>query len=71
VTYVVLGALLLLGLTVYTGWLVWVLLIFLIAQRPTPLLDSITTLDSRERLLAAAMMLVFILVFIPIPISFG
>jgi len=71
VTYAVMAGLLILGLTVYQGWLIWVLLIFLVAQRPTPLLNSITTLDNRERLLAAAMVLLFILVFIPIPISLG
>ena len=69
VTYVVMAVLLFLGLTVWQGWLLWTLLIFFVAQRQTPVLDSITNLVPREKLLAGMMLLIFLLVFIPIPLS--
>lgn len=68
VTYAVMGALVMLGLIVWQGWLVWALLIFFVAQRPVALLDEITAINSKERLLALAMLIIFSLVFIPVPL---
>lgn len=51
----------------YPGWLLWLFLIFMFGQvRATPL-DELTTLTQGQRVLAAAMFLVFLLVFTPIP----
>jgi membrane-associated protease RseP (regulator of RpoE activity) len=51
----------------YTGWLLWLGLIFLVSRLPHTTLDDITGLTSGQRVLAAGMLLVFILVFIPVP----
>jgi membrane-associated protease RseP (regulator of RpoE activity) len=71
VTWLMLGVLLMLGFMYWEGWVIWALLIFFIAQRQVPLLNSISPLRPREKLIALAMMGVALLVFMPIPFSNG
>jgi membrane-associated protease RseP (regulator of RpoE activity) len=51
----------------WLGWLLWVVLIFLVSRMRLPLLDDVTGLTARQRVLAVVMVLVFLLVFSPIP----
>ncbi len=65
---VVLTVLLVLGLF-WPGWWLWVALIFFLGRAHAEPLDQITPLDSRRRALAILAIIVFVLVFIPIPLK--
>jgi membrane-associated protease RseP (regulator of RpoE activity) len=54
---------------VYTGWLLWALLIFLLGRYHAEPLDEITPLDPKRRALAVLGVIIFILVFMPVPFS--
>jgi hypothetical protein len=62
-------ALSLIGINVpgWDGWLLWAGLIYVLARSHPPALDEVTTLDPGRRALAWFMVVVFVLVFIPIP----
>lgn len=63
------GVVLVTVLTRFPGWLIIGLLAFFLARRhPTPL-DPVTPLDPARRALGMAALLIFILAFIPAPIS--
>jgi membrane-associated protease RseP (regulator of RpoE activity) len=69
----ILVALALLGFA-WSGWWLWALLILFLGRRYAEPLDQITPLDTNRRLVAAFGLLVFILVFTPVPLmqfSFG
>jgi membrane-associated protease RseP (regulator of RpoE activity) len=60
----------LLGLGVlWTGWYIWAALIFFLGRMHAQPLDDITPLDSRRKLIALFGLVVFVLVFIPVPLS--
>jgi membrane-associated protease RseP (regulator of RpoE activity) len=63
----ILGVLILLGF-VWPGWWLWVFLIFFLGRAYAEPLDQITTLDNRRRVLAVVGLIIFILVFIPVPL---
>jgi membrane-associated protease RseP (regulator of RpoE activity) len=52
----------------YGGWFIWLLLIFLLigVQHP-PALDDVTRLDSRRWWVGVLVILIFILIFVPVP----
>jgi membrane-associated protease RseP (regulator of RpoE activity) len=64
------AALLVMGVTLWDGWIFWAILVFFLlgVDHPAPLND-ITPLDGKHRLLALLAILVFILVFTPIPLA--
>ena len=64
----VLVALIILG-TVWSGWWLWAFLIFLLGRSHAEPLDQITPLDTRRKALAVFGLIVFVLVFSPIPLS--
>ena len=64
----ILVALIILG-TVWSGWWLWAFLIFMLGRSHAEPLDQITTLDSRRKALAVFGLVVFVLVFTPIPLS--
>ena len=64
----ILIALIILG-TVWSGWWLWAFLIFLLGRAHAEPLDQITPLDSRRKALAVFGLVVFVLVFTPIPLS--
>jgi len=64
----ILIALIALG-TVWSGWWLWALLIFLLGRRTAEPLDQITPLDPNRKILAVFGLIVFILVFTPVPLS--
>jgi membrane-associated protease RseP (regulator of RpoE activity) len=64
---VVLGGLLLLGIF-WNGWWIWALLIFTLGRQYAEPLDQITELDTPRKVIAFLAILLFILVFIPVPL---
>jgi len=54
---------------VWTGWFLWVFLIFWLGRVYMEPLDQITPLDSKRRVLAIIGIIVFILVFMPVPLT--
>lgn len=56
----------LLGL-VWPGWFLWVVLIFFLGRSYAEPLDQITPLDMRRKILAVICLVIFILVFTPVP----
>jgi len=67
-TYVLTGGLLLMGF-IWQGWFLWALLIFMFGRRRAIPLDDVTPLGMPGKLLVAAMVLLFVLVFTPIPLE--
>ncbi len=65
---VILIALTLLGL-VWSGWWLWVLLIFFLGQRHAEPLDQITQLDPVRKKIAIATLIIFVFIFTPIPLQ--
>lgn len=62
----IIGILILLGLF-WNGWWIWAMLLFWLGRVHAQPLDQITTLDPPRRLLAFAMIIVFVLAFMPVP----
>ncbi len=62
----VLGLTFLLGFG-WTGWWVWTFLLFWLGRTYAEPLDQITPLDGKRYLLALVALIVFVLVFIPVP----
>ncbi|MEA2009049.1 MAG: site-2 protease family protein, partial [Chloroflexota bacterium] len=62
----IVGALILLGLA-WNGWWLWVFLILMFGRAHAEPLDQITELDPRRKFLARLGLVIFVLVFIPIP----
>lgn len=52
----------------WQGWLLWLFLIFMFGRMRAAPLDDITQLTTRQRALAVAMVIIFFLVFTPIPL---
>jgi membrane-associated protease RseP (regulator of RpoE activity) len=51
----------------WQGWLIWVVLIFLFSRVQDSPLDDLTGLTRGQRLLAVLMLLLFVLIFTPVP----
>ena len=52
----------------FNGWFIWLLLIMLvIGPFHPPALDDVTRLDFRRRLVGYAVIVIFILTFVPVP----
>lgn len=65
----ILGAIAILGLF-WFGWWLWVALIFFLGRTYAEPLDQITPLDQRRRALAVMAIVIFLLVFTPVPLIF-
>lgn len=65
---VILVGLVLLGFVWY-GWWLWAALIFFLGRVPAEPLDQITPLDGKRKLLALFCLILFVLVFIPVPLQ--
>jgi membrane-associated protease RseP (regulator of RpoE activity) len=52
----------------WPGWWLWAFLIFFMGRTSAEPLDQITPLDSRRKLLGVLLMIIFILVFTPVPL---
>jgi membrane-associated protease RseP (regulator of RpoE activity) len=67
VTWGVIALLVLLGF-IWNGWWLWAVLIAFLGNRHTPILDEVTRLGPRQRLLGAVAVVIFILLFMPTPL---
>jgi membrane-associated protease RseP (regulator of RpoE activity) len=65
----ILVAMVFLGIA-WSGWWLWAFLLFMLGRVYAEPLDQITTLDPRRRVVAWFGLLVFILVFIPVPLVY-
>ena len=54
---------------VWSGWWLWAVLVVVFGQQPAPVLNEITPLDARGRVLAILGIVAFVLVFTPAPIT--
>jgi membrane-associated protease RseP (regulator of RpoE activity) len=52
----------------WSGWWIWAMLIFFLGRVNMEPLDQITPLDSRRKIIALFAVILFILVFIPVPL---
>jgi len=52
----------------WSGWWIWAVLLFTLGRAHAEPLDQITPLDPRRKALAALMLVIFVLVFIPVPL---
>jgi len=67
VTWIVVVALA--GLSfIWTGWLLWLALVLIFGRLQDMPLDDLTRLTSQQQLFAAGMMVIFLLVFVPVPL---
>ena len=66
VTWAMVAALLVLGIW-WQGWLLWAMLNFLFARTQRGPLDDVSPLAPRETALALAMLVLFVLIFTPLP----
>ncbi|PKN86997.1 MAG: hypothetical protein CVU46_05905 [Chloroflexi bacterium HGW-Chloroflexi-8] len=52
----------------WNGWWFWAVLLFFLNRAPSQVYDEFTTLDKRRKMIAVLLLIIFILVFIPVPI---
>lgn len=55
---------------VWSGWWLWAALIFLLGRIYAEPLDTITQLDPRRKFMAILALVIFVLVFTPVPLSY-
>lgn len=63
----IIGALILLGF-VWSGWWLWVFIVMMLGRAHAEPLDQITQLDTRRKAVAVLGLIVFLLVFTPVPL---
>lgn len=68
ISKVLIAVLVLLGVFVYEGWLVWAVLLLVLGFRHPPIVYSEIPLDPRRKMIGYAAMAIFILTFTPVPI---
>jgi membrane-associated protease RseP (regulator of RpoE activity) len=68
VSKVLIGVLVLLGVFVYEGWLVWAVLLLVLGFRHPPIVYSGLPLDPKRKMIGYATLAIFILTFMPVPI---
>ncbi|MBI5952110.1 MAG: site-2 protease family protein [Chloroflexi bacterium] len=64
----IIGLLVVLGIF-WSGWWLWAVLLFWLGRVNAQPLDQITTLDPTRRLIALAVIIIFLLVFMPVPFT--
>ncbi|HID53200.1 MAG TPA: site-2 protease family protein, partial [Anaerolineae bacterium] len=48
-------------------WVVWIVLLFFLGRTYAEPLDDVTPLDTKRRIIAIATLIIFVLIFMPIP----
>jgi membrane-associated protease RseP (regulator of RpoE activity) len=61
--------LLVMGITLWQGWFFWAVLIFLLGVGHPPPLNDVTPLGGRRKLVAVLTIVIFLLVFVPVPLK--
>jgi membrane-associated protease RseP (regulator of RpoE activity) len=57
---------------VWSGWWLWMVMLILLGRARAEVLDEITPIDKRRRIMGVAMLVIFVLVFSPVPlVTFG
>jgi membrane-associated protease RseP (regulator of RpoE activity) len=56
---------------VWSGWFLWAVLVAVLGRARAPLRNEVTPLEGPWRILAVAGLIVFVLVFTPVPITIG
>jgi membrane-associated protease RseP (regulator of RpoE activity) len=69
VSWTVIGALVVLGLLVWPGWILWAFLGWLSGRRQPVVLDQHDPLSRYSRVIAGVALVIFVLCFMPIPIQ--
>ena len=67
-TWVVMASMVVLSF-LWTGWLIWLVLLLVFGRLQDMPLDDITDLNMRQRVFAVGMLVLFLLVFTPIPLT--
>ncbi len=67
----IIAALLLAMGFVWSGWFIWAILVAMLGRARAPLRNEVTPLQGPWRILAVVGMIVFVLVFTPVPITIG
>ena len=65
---IIVGSLVTMGFF-WNGWWLWAGMIFFLGRRSAETLDQVTKLDARRRFIGYAALVLFILTFIPVPIT--
>ena len=65
---IVLASLLVLGF-VWSGWFVWAILLIVLGFRHPPPINDYIPLDNKRKMIAGAILIIFLLTFIPVPIE--
>ncbi len=66
---VLIGIMLILGLLLWEGWLVWAALLIILGSKHPPIIYSEIPLDQKRRRVGWCAVAIFILTFIPVPIT--
>lgn len=66
----IIGILLVLGTISWRGWYIWAALLFFMGRTYARPRDEITPLDPVRKWLAVAVIVIFVLIFIPVPIKY-
>jgi Zn-dependent protease len=67
-TWPIIGLLLFLGIFFWQGWLIWAALIFFFGQSHPDPLDDVTRLDTSRKIVAVAVLCIFVLTFSLLPL---
>jgi membrane-associated protease RseP (regulator of RpoE activity) len=65
---VLVAVLVILGVFVYEGWLVWAVLLLILGLRHPPIMNAEIPMDSRRKMVGYLCIAIFILTFTPVPI---
>jgi len=68
ISRVLIGVLIALGIFVFSGWLVWAVLLFFLGAKHPPILYPEVPLDPKRKTVGLSALIIFILTFIPVPI---
>ncbi len=69
ITFGVIGSLIMMGF-VWDGWWVWAFMVIFLANRHMPILNDVTTLTKRQQIIGILVLLFFLLLFTPMPLTF-
>ncbi len=68
ISRVLIGVLLVLGVFLFAGWVVWAVLLFFLGSKHPPILYPEIPLDPARRAVGMIALIIFVLTFIPVPV---